>query len=242
MRSDAARRAVALFQLGRDGRAVEDELARAFGETPADLDPAFAALARILGSPALELRAAENATERDIVLTSLYPVPDYAPQGGFTLDRAVVLAFARQESRFDAGAVSSAGARGLMQIMPATAALVAHDPSLKGRNRTRLDDARYSLTLGQAYLGDLLERENGNLVALAAAYNGGEGNVPKWMAGREDDPLLFIESLPVPETRDYIKRVMMNLWMYRLRLREPMTGVDDAASGAWPIYGKDSHG
>ena len=231
-----AHRAVALWQIGHTD-AVEAELARAFGQISPDLDPAFAALARNLGVPALELRAAETAAPT-VRLTSLYPVPPYQPKGGYALDQAVVLAFARQESRFEPSALSKAGARGVMQIMPATAATITHDPSLAGRNKGRLDDPVYSLTLGQDYLIDLIGRQNGNLFSIAAAYNAGEGNLSKWQSLREgdSDPLLFIETIPLAETRDYIKRVMTNMWMYRRRLGEPATGLDDAASGAWPTY------
>ena len=202
-----------------------------------DLDPAFAALARNLGAPALELRAAETAAPA-IRLTSLYPVPPYQPQGGYALDQAVVLAFARQESRFVPSALSKAGARGVMQIMPQTAVTITHDSSLAGRNKDRLDDPIYSITLGQNYLRDLLDRQNGNLFSIAAAYNAGEGNLSKWQSLRtgDSDPLLFIETIPLAETRDYIKRVMTNMWMYRLRLGEATTGLDDAAAGAWPTY------
>ena len=125
-----------------------------------------------------------------------------------------------------------------MQIMPETAVTITHDRSLAGRNKERLDDPVYNMTLAQNYLRDLLEKQNGNLFSIAAAYNAGEGNLSKWQALRESDPdpLLFIETIPLAETRDYIKRVMTNFWMYRLRLGEPVTGLDDAAAGAWPIY------
>jgi soluble lytic murein transglycosylase-like protein len=231
-----AHRAAALWQIGHTD-AVEAELSRAFGQISPDLDPAFAALARNLGAPALELRAAETAAP-SIRLTSLYPVPPYQPQGGYALDQAVVLAFARQESRFEPSALSKAGARGVMQIMPQTAVTITHDASLAGRNKDRLNDPTYSITLGQNYLRDLLERQNGNLFSIAAAYNAGEGNLSKWQSLRADDtdPLLFIETIPLAETRDYIKRVMTNMWMYRLRLGEETAGLDDAASGAWPTY------
>jgi soluble lytic murein transglycosylase-like protein len=201
MQDKAAHRAVALWQIGQTD-AVQPELARSFGQISPDLDPAFAALARNLGAPALELRAAEMAAP-SIVLTSLYPVPPYEPQGGYAVDQAIVLAFARQESRFQPTALSRSGARGVMQIMPQTAATITHDRSLAGANKTRLDDPVYSLTLGQNYLSDLLERQNGNLITIAAAYNAGEGNLSKWQALREDnsDPLLFIETLPLAETR-----------------------------------------
>jgi soluble lytic murein transglycosylase-like protein len=230
-----AHRAVALWQIGHT-EPLEAELSRAFGQMSPDLDPAFAALARNLGLPALELRAAETAAPT-VKLTSLYPVPPYGPEGGYALDQAVVLAFAKQESRFQPTALSKAGARGVMQIMPQTAVTITHDRSLAGSNKQRLDDPIYSMTLGQNYLLDLIERQNGNLFSIAAAYNAGEGNLSKWQALQGDtDPLLFIETIPLAETRDYIKRVMANMWMYRRRLGQPTTGLDDAAAGGWPTY------
>jgi soluble lytic murein transglycosylase len=231
-----AHRAVALWQIGHTD-AVEPELARAFGQISPDLDPAFAALARNLGIPSLELRAAETSAPA-VRLTSLYPVPPYQPAGGYAVDQAVVLAFARQESRFEPTALSKAGARGVMQIMPQTAVTITHDRSLAGSNKGRLDDPIYSITLGQNYLRDLLDRQNGNLFSIAAAYNAGEGNLSKWQSLRDNDndPLLFIETIPLSETRDYIKRVMTNMWMYHRRLGEPAAGLDDAAAGAWPTY------
>lgn len=237
MLNKPAHRAVALWQIGHRAE-MQTELARALGEITPDLDSAFAALARHLEAPTLELRAAELASAPDFRLSSLYPVPAYAPTGGYTLDQAMLLAFVRQESRFATDAVSRSGARGLMQIMPRTAALVARDPSLAGVNKIRLDDPTYSMTLGQDYLRTLLQSQGNNLFSLAAAYNAGTGNLSRWMSVHEgiDDPLLFVESIPVSETRDYVKRVMMNLWMYRKRLGEPVTGLDDTASGSWPVY------
>jgi soluble lytic murein transglycosylase len=241
MQSASVRRAVALWQVGQK-TPVEKELSRAFGESAPELDPAFAALARALGVPAIELRAAEMSAHRNIYLTSLYPIPSYAPQGGFRLDQAMVLAFVRQESRFDADALSSAGARGLMQLMPATAAQLSRDPSLM-KDGDRLDDPAYSMSLGQDHIRDLLTRQNGNLLSLAAAYNAGPGNLSRWMEGLEgnNDPLVFIESIPAAETRDYVKRVMMNLWMYRKLLGESADGLDETAAGAWPTYRETSN-
>ncbi len=237
MQSNSARRAVALWQIGRKD-VMADDLARAFGEIDPSLDEAYAALARQLGVPSLELRAGETAAERDVLLTSLYPIPPYQPRGGYTVDRAVVLAFARQESRFQTAALSRVGARGVMQIMPATAAIISRDSSLARRNRARLDDPVYSMTLGQDYLRDLMDRQSGNLFSLAAAYNAGPGSISRWMSLHEsmNDSLLFIETLPAGETRNYIKRVMVNLWMYRKRLGEPIDGLDDVAQGRWPVY------
>lgn len=236
MQDKAAHRAVAMWQIGRTD-VVSPELSRAFGEISPDLDPAFAALARDLGQPTLELRAAEMAAPA-VRLSSLYPVPPYQPEGGYTIDQAVILAFAKQESRFQPAAISRAGARGVMQIMPETAVTITHDRSLAGRNKERLDDPVYNMTLAQNYLHGLLDKQNGNLFSIAAAYNAGEGNLSKWQSFHDwdSDPILFIETIPLAETRDYIKRVMTNFWMYRLRFGQPVTGLDEAASGAWPIY------
>src|SRR5262249_36553437 len=142
------------------------------------------------------------------------------------------------ESRFDARAISRSGARGLMQLMPTTAAGVAKQPALAGKNVTRLEDPAFNLELGQRYLQMILKGQSNNLIALAAAYNSGPANLSRWLSTQnsKDDALLFIETIPRAETRTYIKRVMMNLWMYRKRLNEPADGLDEAASGAWPLY------
>jgi len=237
MRNGPARRAVALYQIGRLEPA-RIELERAYGEMTSSLDPPFAALARAFGATTLELRAAETAAARGIYLTSLYPVPPYEPEGGFRLDQAMTLAIARLESRFNPEAISRAGARGLMQIMPGTAAYITKDQSLARANNDRLDDPSYSMRLGEEYLQDLLQRQNGNLFWLAASYNAGYGNLTRWQEeqGPNNDPVLFIESIPVPETRDYVKRMMMNIWMYQLCLGEEPLGMDAAAAGDWPVY------
>lgn len=232
-----ARRAVALWQIGRrDDVAVE--MLRAFGELDPALDPAFSALARALGLPGIELRAAETSAGRNVYLTGLFPVPLYEPKGGYWLDKSLVLAFARQESRFVPGAVSRTGARGLMQVMPSTAAYLEKDPALAGKGRERLDDPAFNLMLGQKYLSSLLDQFGGDLFKVLAAYNAGPTNLQRWCAARpiDIDPLLFIESLPSPETRVFIERVMMYHWMYRIRLGEPVPSLDAAAAGNWPVY------
>ena len=235
MTNISAHRAIASWQIGHRDEA-EADLARAYGEMPAEFDVAFAALARRVGAATLELRAAESAARGGVYLTSLFPEPNFEPSGGYTLDKALVLGIARQESRLIPTAVSGSGARGVMQIMPDTAAKITGDPSLAGRGRSRLDNPGYNMRLGQDYLRDLLDRSNGSLIGLCAAYNAGLGNLSRWLAQHEgnNDPLLFIESIPVPETRDYIKRVLTNIWMYRKRFGEPTDGIDEAAAGKWP--------
>ena len=121
MHVPAAHRAVALWQIGQT-EDIAGEMDRALTAIDLRRGPAFAALARRLDLPNLELRACETAASRGLMLTGLFPVPRYAPQGGYHIEPSLVLAFTRAESRFQADAVSGAGARGLMQIMPGTAA------------------------------------------------------------------------------------------------------------------------
>ncbi|MBI1179976.1 MAG: transglycosylase SLT domain-containing protein [Alphaproteobacteria bacterium] len=182
-------------------------------------------------------------TERNggpVVEAALFPMPDFSPEDGFKLDRALLFAFARQESNFMARATSWAGARGLMQLMPSTAGYIAHDNSLKDRNVDRLYDAGFNMMLGQKYLMYLFDKDvtQGNLMLVAAAYNAGPGNVAKWL-DRDDsggDWLLFMESIPVFETRGYVEHVLENLWVYRARLGQPSPALTALIAGAPPRY------
>jgi soluble lytic murein transglycosylase-like protein len=233
-----AHRAVALWQIDEKDydSFVNAELNRAFGES-ADLklDAAFAALARQLDVPNLELRASETSASRGLLLTGLFPIPQYKPLGGYTIDPSLVLAFVRIETRFQATAVSPVGAKGLMQLMPGTAAHIG------GRGAyDRLFDPTYNMSLGQRYIADLLGRYNGNLVELCAAYNAGPLKVSQWLAardGKEDDALVFIESMRAPETRAYVKRLLTYYWMYHRRNGETAApSLDEVAHGTWPTY------
>jgi soluble lytic murein transglycosylase-like protein len=233
-----AHRAVALWQIDEKGydNFVNAELNRAFGES-ADLklDAAFAALARQLDVPNLELRASETSASRGLLLTGLFPIPQYKPLGGYTIDPSLVLAFVRIETRFQATAVSPVGAKGLMQLMPGTAAHIGG----KGAS-ARLFDPTYNMSLGQRYIAELLDRYNGNLVQLGAAYNAGPLKVSQWLAardGKEDDALMFIESMRAPETRAYVKRLLTYYWMYHRRNGDLATpSLDEVAHGTWPTY------
>jgi len=227
----AARRAVALWQIG-ESEFIGPELNRAFVNNTEKLDPAMAALARAIGVPNVELRASEASAARGIMLTGLFPVPPYSPEGGYTIDNSLVLAFARIESRFQVQATSPVGARGLMQVMPDTARrLGVSDPDT-------LYQPGAALAVGQRYIAQLLDRLDGNLMELGGAYNAGPGAVNRWRttkAGR-DDALLFVESIPVAETRSYVKRVLLYHWLYRRRFGQDAKSLDDTARGAWPIY------
>jgi soluble lytic murein transglycosylase-like protein len=232
MASAPAHRAVALYQLGENDFAGP-ELNHAFVDNNENLDPAMAALARDIGVTNVELRASEKSVAHGLLLTGLFPVPPYAPEDGYHVDSSLVLAFARIESRFQNGATSPVGARGIMQFMPKTAQLVGG----KGA-ADQLYDPSYSLSLGQRYIAELLGELNGNLLEIGGAYNAGPGAVNRWLttkAGR-DDPLLFVESIPVAETRYYVKHLMEYHWMYRRRLGQDAKSLDETARGLWPIY------
>jgi soluble lytic murein transglycosylase-like protein len=234
MRIPAAHRAVALWQVGHnDG--VEAEMRRAFAGMDLHDSAAFAALSRRLGLPGLELKASEAEAGRGELLTGLFPVPKYTPPGGYHIDPCLVLAFARVESRFQSKVVSTAGARGVMQLMPGTAQLVDGAAAEKGQ----LNDPSYNLGLGERYLQSLIDQTNGNLFQLAAAYNAGPNAVSRWLTTRPEitgDPLLFIESIPYAETRSYIKYVMTWYWMYAKRTKESTPTLDETAAGEWPTY------
>ena len=171
----------------------------------------------------------------------MYPLPPWQPSGGFTIDRALVYGFMRQESAFSPGARSRVGAMGLMQLMPSTARLVAtkYVPDQAGANAW---EPATNIALGQAYIGQLLDSVDNNLVRTAAGYNGGPGNVIKWdgTLNADQDPLLYIASIPLHETRDFVQRVLANYWIYQIRLGEPTPSLDQIAAHEWPRYAPQS--
>ncbi len=239
--SPYVRRAVALSQAGRLHWA-ERELRAASVETPADAREALLALAVELGLPDTGLRLARIVLASDGAAydRALFPIPPWTPKGGFTVDRAVLFALMRQESGFNVRAQSGAGARGLMQLMPTTASFIAGDRSLHRGNKRKLFMPGYNVHLGQKYVAHLMTGHDSldNLVLVIAAYNGGPGNVGQWKRRIEetDDPLLFVESLPSRETRNFVRRVFANLWIYRDRLEQPAPSLDALAAGRWPVY------
>lgn len=232
MNVPSAHRAVALSQVG-EAENVGTELNRAFVNNNEALDPAMAALARDLGVTNIELRASEASVGQGLLLTGLFPVPPYEPEGGYRIDNSLVLAFARIESRFQNGSTSVAGAHGIMQMMPTTAKLLAGPGAV-----AKLDDPAYSLSLGQRYISQLLDRLDGNLLQLGGAYNAGPGAAARWLQTKagKDDPLLFVESIPIAETRSYVRRLMEYQWMYRRRFGQDARSLDQIARGEWPIY------
>ncbi|HVK42133.1 MAG TPA: lytic transglycosylase domain-containing protein [Phenylobacterium sp.] len=162
-----------------------------------------------------------------------YPTPVLEPKWGFTIDRALVYAIVRQESRFNPTATSPAGAVGLMQLMPEAAARAAGDDKLKA-DMSPLFDPAFNLRVGQDYVTWLMERGVGyDILRTVAAYNGGPGTLLKTAEKvGENDSLLIIESLPSVETRNYVEKVMAGYWTYRKKFGMDSKTLDALAQGA----------
>jgi len=172
--------------------------------------------------------------------SALYPDAPWRPKGGYQLDRALVYAFIRQESKFDASANNKrSGAVGLMQLLPSTAMNVAKKIGIKV-SRKQLQEPAMNILLGQKYLANLMQEDavGNNLFKLAVAYNAGPGNLSRWerKIDYDDDALLFIESIPIAETRIFVERVLTNYWIYRLKYNQNTDSLKKVASGDWPIY------
>ncbi|MBN9000083.1 MAG: transglycosylase SLT domain-containing protein [Rhizobiales bacterium] len=156
-----------------------------------------------------------------------------------SIEKSVVYAIARQESAFNPGAVSRAGALGLLQLMPGTAKMVAKSAGVPYNAKRLTSDPGYNATLGAAHLADLVGDFNGSYIMSFAAYNAGKSRVMKWVAQYGDprsadvDAVDWIERIPFYETRNYVQRCTENLQVYRARLGEPALVINqDLRRGA----------
>ncbi len=223
MRDDDVRLGATLYY------ADEDRLAMAvFNKLGQTLpEGALAPLTRMvldLGQPHYAVRIAKKAARRGVVIhPAYYPLHEIAKYTT-KVEPAFALSIARQETELNPRAVSPAGARGLMQLMPGTAKKVASwigEDYSRGRLTT---DWRYNVRLGETYLARRTEQFSGSYVMAAAAYNAGAGRVDQWI-GEFGDPrtgqidiLDWMEQIPFNETRNYVQRVMEGLYVYRTRL------------------------
>lgn len=185
-----------------------------------------------------------------------FPVPRLRPRSGFTVNPALVYALTRLESNFDNRAVSGAGAHGLMQIMPVTASFVLSQGRAASR-RAAATDARalhnpaFNLEIGQRYISYLATEDgiHGDLIRLLASYNAGPNAVAEWnlsqptakvpefeQAFDHGDPLMFIETLPVSETRNFVHRALTYLWIYAARMDLPAPSLDTLSQDEWPRF------
>lgn len=234
-----ARRALALVELGELGRA-DIELRTLWSHAEAQDYTALVRLAAALDLPATQYWLSQHPPfGQNSPISGRFPAPNWTPHGGWRVDKALVYAFALQESRFVTGAVSRVGARGVMQLMPGTARQLKAAGALAGAEG-EITDPTFNLELGQTYLEVLRDSEHTGalLPKVIAAYNAGPGSVKKWNVTLDDrdDPLLFIESIPFAETRHYVERVMGNYWLYAVRLKTPAPSLDAIASGLWPRF------
>jgi soluble lytic murein transglycosylase len=173
------------------------------------------------------LRSAKAGLFRNVVATSAaYPLielPSSVRSNGRP-EPALVLAIIRQESEFDAGAISHANAHGLMQLVPSTARMQARRIGMTYLRSALTSDPQYNMTLGSAHLGDLIDDFNGSYVLAIASYNAGSHRAREWIAdwgdprARSTDVVDWVELIPFAETRNYVQRVLENLQVYRYRL------------------------
>ncbi len=173
--------------------------------------------------PELAIFAAKQAFQNGVVLIgSGYPMLSMPHTGG--VETGLALSLIRQESTFNTNIISSAGARGLMQLMPATARLVAHKLKIQASDDRLIADPDFNILLGTTYIRELIDGYGGSYVLAIAAYNAGSGRVSSWLSKFGDprgygvDPLDWMELIPIAETRNYVQRVLEALQVYRARL------------------------
>ncbi len=182
--------------------------------------------------PDYSIMAAKKAARNNgpILVKSMYPelnlLKDIRGQEISQPESAFIHAIIRQESMFNQYARSHAGARGLMQLMPATAREVARKLNLRYSKSRLTSNPVYNITLGSYYLNERVEQFDGSYLLASASYNAGQGNVRKWLAEHGDprqlktmeDKIDWIESIPFSETRNYVMRILENLQLYRYAL------------------------
>lgn len=185
----------------------------------------LADLALRMKEPHIALLVAKAAAERGLILPrAYYPVPDFVPDG-LPISRALALSISRRESEFDPAAQSKAGARGLMQVLPATAEQVARktgEPSSAGR---LISDPQFNVRMGSTYLSHMAEQFGPAIALIASGYNAGPGRPKKWIEQFGDprsdavDVVDWVEMIPFTETRTYVMRVAEGVVIYRARLK-----------------------
>ncbi len=238
----AGEHAVNLIAAGQYDLAEAEFMRLNFRNAP-ELREAVLAYSVRTGLPRISARLGNRSAREEggYFTSAVYPELPWEPKGSYKLEPALIYAIVRQESRYDQNAKSHSGALGLMQIMPATAKYVAKKRGYsKMPNNVNLTDPEFNMTIGQDYVEYLLKNRlvKGDVVSMLVSYNAGPGNLQKWRKRIEsnDDPLLFIEMLPVHETRDYVERVMANYWIYRSRESKDLPSLAALAQGKSASY------
>ena len=216
-------RAASLLTAWGDARRAHAFLLRADEQAASPVQRALGAhLANGLDMPDIAVAIARRMGRDGMMLPDAgWPAPVEPPAG--TLDPAIVLALMRQESSFDVAALSPSGARGLMQLMPATAQAVSRQTGESSTIAALTEDPQLNMRLGVAYLAGVLAEFDNALPLAFAAYNAGPNRVREWLAENGDprgggvDMLDWIELIPFGETRNYVQRVLENAVVYRAR-------------------------
>jgi soluble lytic murein transglycosylase-like protein len=234
--------AAALVEIGQSELA--DEVIRhqaAIGDS--GTFPALTRFAADLDLPETQLWLAHNGPVGvQPSVAARYPAPNWTPDGGWRVDKALVYAHALQESRFRRDVVSPAGAYGLMQIRPAAATDIARARGQDDRtyDRVALTKPSTNIEIGQSYLEQLRDQPatGGLLPKVIAAYNAGPQPVAAWNNDPRDnaDPLLYIESIPYWETRGYVVSVLRNYWMYEAEEGKKSPSRAALAQDMWPRF------
>jgi len=177
----------------------------------------------------LSIFAGKKAIYNNIYIPSLnFPIPNknifQAIKNNSIIDISETLAISRQESAFDTKAISRAGARGLMQLMPRTARLTAKKVNYKYIRKNLTLKPSYNVKLGTSYFKEMLDKFNGSYILALASYNAGPNRVSRWLRvygdprKNEIDPVTWIELIPISETRNYVQRVIEGMYMYKVLL------------------------
>ena len=220
----AVRRMAELFAVGDSINAAR-EWQYALSSLPPDAHQHLVELTQAMGWTDQAIAGAWEAELKDLVAVR-FPTPylDLYQRNAFeaNLPTGLLLAVSRRESAFNPRARSSAGARGLMQLMPATARLVADRIRDRRPNTDDLYRPETNIRFGAHHLARLMDRYGGNRALAAAAYNAGEGRVGRWLkdASGMATPV-WIERIPFRETRDYVKNVLFYHYVYRHKVGEP---------------------
>ena len=176
----------------------------------------------------------------DVPIYLYYPTSVWKPRDGYKLEKELLHAFMHQESMFNTKAKSKDGAIGLMQVLPSTAKFITKSKDVKRNNSNILKNPEINLEVGQEYITYLLDLElvSRNLIFLAAAYNGGPGNLQKWKRETNylGDPLFFMESIPSRETRWFIEKILTKYWIYQNKNKKEMRSLKMLANGNNPLY------
>lgn len=237
MATGQGRRSFALLQVGERGQAEAELRSLWFDSGPQSAmgrSLILVAIAVGLTRFADELRTETDAAE---VALGKFELPLLRPVGGFRMDPAFVYAVVRHESNFQPLAISSVGARGLMQVMPATAVGIG---AIGDGQTDRLNDPPTNLAVGQSYLIQLGNNAlvGDDLLKLIAAYGQGPAGMNRWADSirSNGDPFVFLEAIPSAFMRQFVEDVLVFHWQYAAALRLRASSLDDLAAGVDPRF------